>query len=59
MTSSVGEEIPQVNMTKSPQVDWKQRCEQLQFDHQLELERVRSHYDQELKDKVAGNYPRD
>lgn len=52
MTSSTVEE----QMTKSPQVDWKQRCEQLQFEHQLELERIRLHYDQELKDKVAGNH---
>ncbi len=44
-------------MTKSPEVDWKKRCEQLQFEHQLELERVRLHYDHELKEKVTGKYP--
>ncbi len=44
-------------MTQSPEVDWKQRCEQLQFEHQLELERIRLHYDHELKEKVTGKYP--
>ena len=42
-------------MNPSPEVDWKQRCEQLQYEHQLELERIRLHYDQELKEKVTGN----
>ena len=46
-------------MTKSPEtitttIDWKQRCEQLQVEHQLDLERIRLHYDHELKDKVMG-----
>lgn len=49
MTSSPSE------MNPSPEVDWKQRCEQLQYEHQLELERIRLHYDQELKEKVTGN----
>jgi hypothetical protein len=35
-------------------IDWKQRCEQLQFEHQLDLERIRLHYDHELKEKVTG-----
>lgn len=42
-------------MNPSSEIDWKQRCEQLQIEHQLELERIRLHYDQELKDKVTGN----
>ena len=52
--------LEQTIMTKSPEVvDWKQRCEQLQFEHQLELERIRLHYDHELKEKVAGRYRND
>ena len=35
-------------------VDWKQRCEQLQFKHQLDLERIRLCYDHELREKVTG-----
>ena len=34
--------------------DWKQRCEQLQFKHQLDLERIRLCYDHELREKVTG-----
>lgn len=34
--------------------DWKRRCEELQFEHQLDLERIRVHYDHELKEKVTG-----
>jgi hypothetical protein len=49
-------ELETTTMTKSPEGDWKQRCEQLQFEHQLELERIRLHYDHELKEKVTGKY---
>jgi hypothetical protein len=59
MTSSQQQQVPELEiptMTKSPEIDWKQRCEQLQFEHQLELERIRLHYDHELKEKVTGKY---
>ena len=39
---------------KLSDIDWKQRCDQLEFEHQLDLERIRLHYDHELKEKVAG-----
>ena len=45
-----------IKMNESSEIDWKQRCEQLQFEHKLELERIRMHYDHELKEKVAGKY---
>ncbi len=58
MTSSpLQQQVPKletITMIKSPEIDWKQRCEQLQFEHQLELERIRLHYDHELKEKVNG-----
>jgi hypothetical protein len=44
-------------MSGSPRItpiDWKHRCETIQFEHQLELERIRLHYEHELKEKVAG-----
>jgi len=44
-------------MSTSPRItpiDWKLRCEKLQFEHQLELERIRLHYEHELRDKVTG-----
>ena len=44
-------------MAMSPRTtptDWKLRYETLQFEHQLELERIRLHYEHELKDKVMG-----
>jgi hypothetical protein len=44
-------------MSKSPRttpIDWKLRYETQQFEHQIELERVRLHYEHELKDKVIG-----
>jgi hypothetical protein len=47
-------ELETANMTNTPEIDWKQRCEQLQFEHQLEIERIRLHYDHELKEKAAG-----
>ncbi len=57
MTSSQrAPELETTIMIKSPEVDWKQRCEELQFAHQLELERIRLHYDHELKEKVTGKY---
>ena len=49
-------EIETVSMTATSEINWKQRCEQLQFEHQIELERIRLHYDHELKEKVAGKY---
>ena len=44
---------------RSPSTDWKLRCETLQFEHQLELERIRLHYEHELKEKVAGRDDQD
>mgnify|MGYP006996225423 FL=1 len=44
-------------MSMSPRttpIDWKGRCETLQFEHQLELELCRLHYEHELRDKVTG-----
>lgn len=38
-----------------PGIDWKHRYEQLNFEHQIELERIRLHYDLELKDKLNGS----
>lgn len=52
MTAS--QQVPVLETMKSSDIDWKQRCEQLQFEHQLELERIRLHYDHELKEKVTG-----
>jgi hypothetical protein len=55
--TSPHEQIPQLEikiMTVTPEIDWKQRCEQLQFEHQLELERIRLHYDHELREKATG-----
>ncbi|CAF3994942.1 unnamed protein product, partial [Rotaria sp. Silwood2] len=46
-------EVATTNMTESPETDWKLRYEQLQFEHQLELERIRLHYDHELKEKLT------
>jgi len=43
-------------MSVPSEIDWKQRCEQLKFEHQLELERIHLQYDHELKEKVAGKY---
>ena len=56
------QELPEVEqtiltMTVSAELntlDWKERCEQLEYEHQLDLERVRLHYDRELKEKVIG-----
>ena len=44
-------------MSASPRatpIDWKSRYENLQFQHQLDIERVRLHYEHELREKVAG-----
>lgn len=45
-------------MSASPRiitpVDWKSRYEALEFDHRLQIERVRLHYEHELREKVAG-----
>lgn len=56
-TQTIEVEGAVVTMTLSAElsdIDWKQRCDQLEFDHQLDLERIRLHYDHELKEKVAG-----
>ncbi|CAF1036925.1 unnamed protein product [Rotaria sp. Silwood1] len=45
-------EIETINMAALTETDWQQRYEQLQFEHQLELERIRLHYDHELKEKL-------
>lgn len=48
-------------MSSSPRitpVDWKLRCETLQFEHRLELDRIRVHYEHELKDKLTGKETR-
>ncbi len=50
-------ETATTRMSMSPgttPIDWKLRCETLQFEHQLELERIRLHYEHELRDKVTG-----
>jgi hypothetical protein len=50
-------ETATTHMSMSPRttpIDWKLRCETLQFEHQLELERIRLHYEHELRDKVTG-----
>ena len=57
------QELPELEttttyMSASPRitaVDWKLRCETVQFEHQLELERIRLHYEHELKEKVTGD----
>jgi hypothetical protein len=36
------------------EVDWKKRYDELQTEHQLALERIRLHYDHELKEKLTG-----
>jgi hypothetical protein len=44
-------------MSVSPRIipiDWKLRCEKLQFEHKLELERIHLHYEHELREKVTG-----
>lgn len=50
-------EIATIHMSVSAQttsIDWRLRYETLEYDHQIELERVRLHYEHELKEKVAG-----
>ena len=47
-------ELETTSMTVSADVNWKQRYEQLHFEQQLELERIRLHYDRELKEKLNG-----
>ncbi|CAF5213623.1 unnamed protein product, partial [Rotaria magnacalcarata] len=46
-------ELETATMTVSPEIDWRKRYEQLQFEHQLEIERIRLHYDHELKEKLT------
>ncbi|CAF3013406.1 unnamed protein product [Rotaria socialis] len=46
-------ELETAKMTVSPEIDWRKRYEQLQFEHQLEIERIRLHYDHELKEKLT------
>lgn len=44
-----------MTVTEDPmETDWKKRCEELQYQHELDLERIRLHYDHELKEKVTG-----
>ncbi|CAF1443156.1 unnamed protein product [Adineta ricciae] len=57
MASTQQQQVPQIqstpiNMTNSPEIDWKKRCEQLQIEYQLELKRIHHHYDRELREKV-------
>jgi hypothetical protein len=50
-------ETATTHMSMSPRItpiDWKLRYETSQFEHKLELERIRLHYEHELKDKVTG-----
>lgn len=57
------QELPEVEqtiltMTVSAELntlDWKERYEQLQYDYKMEIERIRLHYDRELKEKVNGD----
>ncbi|CAF4637647.1 unnamed protein product [Rotaria sp. Silwood1] len=61
MTSPRRQQIPELEtatarMSISPRttpIDWKLRCETLQFEHELELDRMRLHYDHELKEKIT------
>ena len=53
-TTNEQQEVPDFSR-KSPEIDWKQRYEQSQNEHQLELERIRLHYEHELREKVTGN----
>lgn len=59
MASTQQQQVPQIqsttiNMTNSPEIDWKKRCEQLQIEYQLELKRIHQHYDRELREKAHG-----
>lgn len=52
-------ELETLTMFNSPSprttpVDWKTRYEQLQHEHRIEIERIRLHYEHELREKVAG-----
>lgn len=47
-------ELDKTHMSVPHEIDWKQRYEQLQSERQLEIERIRLHYDQELKEKLTG-----
>ena len=45
------------SMFASPRItptDWKLRYDNLQYEHQLELERLRLHYEHQLREKVTG-----
>lgn len=53
--SNIGQATVTMTITAdASENDWKQRCEELQYQHQLDLERIRLHYDHELKEKVNG-----
>ena len=44
-------------MSMSPRItpiDWKLRYETVQYDHKVEMDQLRLHYERELKDKVTG-----
>ncbi|CAF0926440.1 unnamed protein product [Adineta steineri] len=47
------QQVPEIKTVSMTDIDWKQRCEQLKSEHQLELERIHRHYDNELKEKVT------
>ena len=50
-------ETAATNMSSSPRIaptDWKLRFDNLKYEQQLELERLRSHYEHELKEKLIG-----
>ncbi|UJR23419.1 hypothetical protein I4U23_026425 [Adineta vaga] len=52
MASTSQQQVPQIQITQTTEIDWKKRCEQLQIEYQLELKRIHQHYDRELKEKV-------
>jgi hypothetical protein len=50
-------ETATTRMSTSPRItpiDWKLRYDTLQFEHKIELERLKLQYEHELKDKVTG-----
>ena len=62
MTSPRRQQVPELETattympvsSQTTPIDWRLRCDTLQFEHQLELERIRLHYEHELKEKIAG-----
>jgi hypothetical protein len=45
---------PYMSSPRITPTDWKLRYETVKFEHQLEIERIRIHYEHELKEKVTG-----